>query len=168
MKIIQVTRPILEVQFQPNRLTSVVKHRNPKPQCSSLKMTLDPCFTSQRVPTCTQLAKKSLPSWTKLHWQWSGRFGGLATGWSRHVTFKWLRLREMRYKITSTDRPEFIHSFWWPTNGRAGNENTRSALIVSKGTPHARCVCAYLARCSKSLLWATRVRWLFLQELCSI
>ena len=50
----------------------------------------------------------------------------------------------------------FIHSFWWPTNGRAGNGNTRSALMVSNGTPRVRCVCAYLARCSKSLLWATR------------
>ena len=53
----------------------------------------------------------------------------------------------------------FIHSFWRPTNGRAGNEITRSALIVYNGTPRARCVCAYLA-----LLWVVRVHRLFLQE----
>ena len=44
MKEIQVTRPILKVpefQFQPNILISVVKHRNPKPESRSLKMTLD-------------------------------------------------------------------------------------------------------------------------------
>ena len=37
-----------------------------------------------------------------------------------------------------------IHFFRRPTNGRAGNENMRSALIVSNGTPCATCVCAYL------------------------
>ena len=40
----------------------------------------------------------------------------------------------------------------------------RSALIVSNGTPHARCVCAYRSRCSKSQLLAARLHRFFWQE----
>ena len=63
--------------------------------------------------------------------------------------------------IWLSERFAFIHSFWWPTNGRAGNKNMRSALIVSNGTPRARCVCAYRTRCSKSLLLAARMHRLY-------
>ena len=59
----------------------------------------------------------------------------------------------------------FIHSFWWPTNWRAGKENTRSALIVSNGTLRAPCVCAYRAICYKSLLRAARVRRLYFRNM---
>ena len=38
----------------------------------------------------------------------------------------------------------FIHSLWWPTNRRAGNKKTQSALIVANGTPRACCICALL------------------------
>ena len=58
----------------------------------------------------------------------------------------------------------FIHSCLWPTNRRAWNKNTRSALIVSNGTPRVRCVCARVARCSSSLFCAARLHRLFLQE----
>ena len=62
------------------------------------------------------------------------------------------------------DKLSFIHTFWWPTNGRAGNENTRSAFIVSNGTPPAHCVFAYCVRCSNSWFCVARVHRLFLQE----